>query len=278
MTISPLSEEKLLVIAKSLPVAPQIMARLHKMLLDTDSGLEDIAALLKRDVSLSTRILRIANSAAYNGGKIGSIEEALQRVGYDEVFRLVGVAAIAAVSDTNLRCYGYTGQQFHAHNLCTALVSEAIARHTCSDTSLAYIAGLLSCIGQILLDRSGRDHVGSGEAFAEVGGGELSEWERRVFGVTHFHVSRVLLDHWGFPGAVVEAVGHDPSLKGAPTALAQHLKLARSIVGLAGYGLAGANAVWSIPRVELGAAGLTVEDANLIQEESIATLQTLLAA
>ncbi len=278
MIPSPLSEEKLLVIAKSLPVAPQIMARLHKMLLDTDSGLEDIAALLKRDVSLSTRILRIANSAAYHGGKIASIEEALQRVGYNEVFRLVGVAAIAAVSDVDLRCYGYTGEQFYAYNLCNALVAEAIARHTGFDTSLAYTAGLLSGIGQILLDRSGRDQMSPGETFTEKGGGGLSEWERGAFGMTHYQVSKVLLNHWAFPGTVVEAVGHDPSLKQAPSLLAGYLVLARSIVGLSGYSLGAEDLVGTIPSEQLLDAGLAEEDANLIQEKSVATMLTLLAA
>lgn len=53
MTTTPISDEKILTAAKSLPVAPQIMARLHKMLLDSNSGLPEIATLLKRDVSLT---------------------------------------------------------------------------------------------------------------------------------------------------------------------------------------------------------------------------------
>ena len=89
MTTTSISDEKILTAAKSLPVAPQIMARLHKMLLDSNSGLPEIATLLKRDVSLTTRIIRIANSPAYKGGGLGTIEEALQRVGFGEVVALL---------------------------------------------------------------------------------------------------------------------------------------------------------------------------------------------
>ena len=126
MTITTLSEERLITTAKLLPAAPQIMAKLHKMLLDSNSGMTQIAALLKRDITLTTRIIQVANSLAYNGGGLGPIEEPLQRVGFCEVFRLVGVVANATMTDSRLRCYGYEAEAFRAHCLCTALVSEGI--------------------------------------------------------------------------------------------------------------------------------------------------------
>lgn len=96
--------------------------------------------------------------------------------------------------------------------------------------------------------------------------------------MTHYQVSKVLLNHWAFPGTVVEAVGHDPSLKQAPSLLAGYLVLARSIVGLSGYSLGAEDLVGTIPSEQLLDAGLAEEDANLIQEKSVATMLTLLAA
>jgi HD-like signal output (HDOD) protein len=275
MTTTQISDEKILTAAKALPVAPQIMARLHKMLLDSNSGLPEIATLLKRDVSLTTRIIRIANSPAYNGGGLGTIEEALQRVGFGEVFRLVGVAANASLADANLQFYGYSGDLFRANNLCTALVAERVATKTKNDSRVAYTAGLLRGIGQLLLDRIGRDVLNPSQKFKEVGNGNVVSWERSCFGTTHMNVAKLVLTSWGFPDVVVQAAGFDPAAGTPAKPLNNILQLSASIVRLAGYGLEGEDPSWGIPHEELVATGLSMDDTTLIRTEALAAMQAL---
>jgi HD-like signal output (HDOD) protein len=275
MTTSTISDQKILTAAKSLPVAPQIMARLHKMLLDSNSGLPEIATLLKRDVSLTTRIIRIANSPAYNGGGLGTIEEALQRVGFGEVFRLVGVAANASLADANLTFYGYSGDLFRSNNLCTALVAERVANKTKTDPRVAYTAGLLRGIGQLLLDRIAREVLPTADKFQEIGGGRLQEWESKCFGITHQKVARLVLSHWGFPEQVIQAAGYDATEGTPATPLNNTLQLAASIVRLAGFGLEGEDASWGIPVAELAATGLSIDDTTIIRTEALAAMQAL---
>jgi len=274
MTITTLSEERLIATAKLLPAAPQIMAKLHKMLLDSNSGMAEIAALLKRDIALTSRIIRIANSPAYNGGGLGTIEEALQRVGFSEVFRLVGVVANATLTDANLRCYGYAAETFRAHCLCTALVAEGVAKHTGMDPRLAYTAGLLGGIGCILLDRVGRDSLGAAETFPVGGNGHLVEWERQTFGMTHHEVAGCLLREWEFPDAVVKAVSLDASLEDPTTPLGKNLQLTQCIVRLAGFGLTGEDGEWGVPYEKLVAVGLTNDEATQIREEAVSAMRT----
>lgn len=274
MVITALSDERLLAAAKSLPVTPQIMARLHQMLTDANSGLAEIAGLLKRDLALASRIIRIANSPAYNGGGLGSIEEALQRVGFGEVFKLVGVAANADLASMNLRCYGYAAAVFRNHNLCTALVAEGVARDTGMDTRLAYTVGLLRGIGRLLLDRVGGTMLAPHEMLPEAGAGRVVDWERGAFGVTHFEVGARLLAQWGFPDAVVKAVGHDPESR-SPLPLARNMAITEEIVRFAGYGLERGNAAGGIAHESLVEAGLSFEDAKRIRDEALVALKTL---
>lgn len=275
MTTTSISDEKILTAAKSLPVAPQIMARLHKMLLDSNSGLPEIATLLKRDVSLTTRIIRIANSPAYKGGGLGTIEEALQRVGFGEVFRLVGVVANASLADAHLTFYGYSADLFRANNLCTALVAERVAHKTKTDPRIAYTAGLLRGIGQLLLDRIARDTLAPSDKFKEIGGGRLQEWESKCFGTTHQKVARLVLTHWGFPEQAVQAASFDPA-EGIPaTPLINTLQLSASIVRLAGFGLEGEDSSWGIPHEELVTTGLSIDDTTIIRTEALAAMQAL---
>jgi len=60
--VAVLAREKILVTARNLPAAPQVLARLGELLLDVNTGLGEIAALLKRDAALVARIIRISNS------------------------------------------------------------------------------------------------------------------------------------------------------------------------------------------------------------------------
>ncbi len=274
MTITPLSEVTLLNAAKSLPAAPQIMARLHTLLLDSNAGLVEISKLLKRDVALTTRIISIANSAAYKGNGLGSIDEALQRVGFLEVFRLVGIAANASLADADLPCYGYSGETFRANNLFMALATESIARHTGLDARLAYTSGLLRGIGRLLLARIGRDSVSSGASFPAMGG-HISDWEQQTFGITSPEAAALLLTHWGFPSVVVQAVGYDRSSGKPATPLANALYLADCIVRSSGCELEGEAPCAVIPAAAIEAVGISQDDVDAIHEQAGEAFRTL---
>lgn len=83
MVLAPqLTLQRTVQVAEDLPSAPQVLADLLALLKDPDSGIAEVTVLLRRDVGLTTRVLRIANSVVYNkGDPVGSLEEALARVG-----------------------------------------------------------------------------------------------------------------------------------------------------------------------------------------------------
>lgn len=271
MLTQPLAEQDIVAAAKSLPAAPQIMARLQAMLTDINSGLSQIAALLRRDAALTARILAIANSPVYGGaGSIGSIEEALQRVGFGEVFRLFGVVANRSLS-FQLRCYGWSAAELCSHNLFSALVAEAVARRTGEDRRSAYTAGLLQTIGMVLLDRAGQGSLCSHETYAESGGGDVLRWEERTFGTTHRRINEVLFRHWGFPESMI-AVSVE-----TPTPLGRVLRLTASIVHAAGHGLPGSGHEYGPTTEDLAVNRLSMDDANSIADEAASAWRNLSA-
>jgi HD-like signal output (HDOD) protein len=154
MIASPVPRATLLHVVKTLPSAPQILARIGVLMLSMDAEIADITSLIKRDSALTVRIIRISNSAAYNtGAPFASLEEALARVGLTEVYRLTGFAAIAQVSDQSLVRYGVSGAQVRENSLLTALIMEALARPAGVDPRAAYTAGLLRSI-ETLIDKA----------------------------------------------------------------------------------------------------------------------------
>ena len=251
------------------------MARLYTLLLDFHTGLNDIANLLRRDPALTSRMIRIANSPAFGSEGIGTIEEALQRVGFGEVYRLVGMAANASFSVHNLNCYGFSADLYRRHNLLTALVAEQLAPHACLDARSAYTVGLLRRIGQISLNHLGRAKIAPSAAFIRSPTGKLVEWEHQHFGIDHHEVTGVLLAEWKFPVPIVEAVRYSHGSKNQLSPLGQIIDLTDNIVHLAGFGLSRDVAGVELPAEKIKAMGLTLDVVNAAQESALAKFSAM---
>ena len=100
LPVRPVSREKILTTARPLPATPRVLAGLCDLLQDVNSDLSRIATQICVDPALSTRVIRIGNSPAYGGGRrIGSVDEAFNRVGFGEILRLVSIASVAGLVD-----------------------------------------------------------------------------------------------------------------------------------------------------------------------------------
>lgn len=253
MIASPVPRATLLHVVKTMPSAPQILARIGHMMLAMDAELEDITGLLKRDPALTARIIRISNSAAYNTGTpFASLEDALARVGLTEVYRLTGFAAIAQVSDQSLVRYGVSGPQLRENSLLTALIMEALARAAGVDPRAAYTAGLLRSMGKIALDRLTRDRAYDGGGGIR---GALADWESGFIGLNNCEAAAIILEEWRFPEATVAAI-RDHYAPGAADPLTALLNLAAGAAELSGHRLPGETVYWAVTPEKLAAARL----------------------
>ena len=93
-TASSLTPDDLKLAAKELPLFPKVFGKLGKLLHNPNTSLTDITDLVHPDASLTTRVLGLSNSAAFaQDHAIEPLDDAINRVGFREVFKLVGVAA-----------------------------------------------------------------------------------------------------------------------------------------------------------------------------------------
>lgn len=242
-------------VVKTLPAAPQILSQLGHLLLDINSDLTDITLLLKRDAALTARIIRISNSAIYNTGlPFASLEEALARVGYTEVYRLTGFAAVAQLADQHLALYGTTGAQLRENALLTALILEAAAPEAGLDAREAYTAGLLRSTGKIALDRLVK---GRNVTFPGGGHESLPAWETVHLGLTNAEASALILGEWRFPADTVEAIRDHYLEEPSAFALTHLLHLAADAAERRGQGLPGEAKCWAENPDAYAAAGIS---------------------
>jgi HD-like signal output (HDOD) protein len=180
--------------------------RVLDMSRDENVTLVQIADVISTDPALASRILRFANSP-FSGvsREVGSIRHAVMMLGVRTVTMLS--LGFSLVSDRTSECEGFDYNQFWHTSLGCATFSEGLARvksQVAPDE--AFTAGLLANIGQLAFAS------GFPREYAEVirkthgDAGALLHGEQNALGGTHMELGASLLEEWGLPLPMCEAV------------------------------------------------------------------------
>jgi len=201
-----ITRERVVKVADALPCAPRVLEELKTLLANPNSDMEQVAGLLRRDGTLTARIIRVANGVMYNrGDPVGSLEDALARVGYSEVYRLTSMASMLQLMDLPLRFYPITNQRLRENSLLCGLVMEGLAGDLGLDARTAYTAGLLRSVGAVVLDATAQKDLRYVRP-TPIGPEGLMAWEQQMFGLTSCEAGAAVLRAWRFQVDVYVAV------------------------------------------------------------------------
>jgi HD-like signal output (HDOD) protein len=267
-----LNPETIVSLGASMPPSLQVYGRLGRLLEEPDSDLDAVVDVVRVDHTLTFQVIRLSNSVMYGlRHRSESLEEAVGMVGFEEIRRIVGLAAARHMIQGDLAHYPITAAQLWQNSVATAAAMSALARCAGRDTGAAYAAGLLRNVGRIVLDsvRGGAIHPGLDTM------GDLAAWERDHYGQTAAEVSAVLLDHWRFSIEMVEAVHWhlDPTEAQMGVTGANLLNLACGIAEQAGAALPGEAMHWPVTPAKLERAGVTAEQCAACVEQTRAELE-----
>jgi HD-like signal output (HDOD) protein len=223
---------------RELPPLPSMMTELLSEMgsLDADIGL--LQERISRDPTLTTRLLRMANSAYYSPrAQICSVGQALMILGLRSARNLVLATAMRAVIRTQRAVPGFEIGGTFCHSVavavaCGRLGKVAPALHGRGES--LFVAGLLHDVGMIALaDEYARAH-GALEAAGDM---DLAV-ERDVLGIDHQQVGKVVWEHWKLPEELLIPITrhHDlPERVNDPVTVA--VMLADEHADLMGFGL-----------------------------------------
>lgn len=215
--------EDLVRAVKHLPSAPKVLPRLKRLLGDANSSLDEIVALIRLDPAIAARVLQTAHSAYYSQGlRVLSIEMAVQRVGFAEVYDLVAYAVSSQVLIRPLEVYGIDADDTWKQAVACALAAECLAVRTGEDRQVAYTAGLLHGLGMVVINEWARGVAPTLRFKTGTLPREATEAERGYFGFTQAEVGSALLREWEFPSSMSEPV----RWQYAPRASVGHVRMA----------------------------------------------------
>ncbi len=281
-SILAITPARILNVAQSLPGAPRLLVELDQLLRDPNGDLTEIVSVLRRDMALTGRIIRIANGVIYSRGEpVHELEEALTRVGFGEVFRLISVASMLQMTELRFKFYPLSPKALRENALFSALMMEEMAPWVGIDPRLAYTAGLIRSIGRVVLDLAGQQDPRKIEVPPLRPDG-LVEWERGLFGMTNYEASSHVLKGWRFPTEVIVAVRdqllHDLAVDPLPVAKLLHIAVAATYG--AGHAMLGGqffiDRYSAQARAELGISDDHVADAAARVERKFEKMKSIL--
>jgi len=215
---------------RTLPPVPKVLVRLQPMLSDLNTDLNDLAAMIRMERALAARVLQVSNSAFVGlGSRARSIEEAIGRLGFREVRRLVTIVIGLQIMERPLPAYGIDARTLWRQSIACGLAAEEIAKIVDEDTNAAYSLGLLHSVGMVVVN-AWAAMVAKDKQLANTGyPDEYSEAERALLGFTNADTGAALLRRWDFPPSVVEPVRaqYQPVLAASHSRLAHLLLVAR---------------------------------------------------
>ncbi len=258
---SPMSidRETILTLGQKLAPAAATFGRLRALLAEPNTELEEIVQLIRLDPALTFHVVRLSNSVLFGiRTRVDTLEDAVGRVGFGEIYRLVALSAVQQVCQTDLVAYRLKASRLWENAVATAAAAEVLAKRAGREPGLAYIAGLLRTLGRVILDGAAHGEVYLGEAEWP----SVTQWERKTFGVTSPEVTTALLEHWRFPVELGESIrGHVAPLADETSNVgACVLNLACGVAARFGLDLPGEAGSWLVDGAKLTLAGVTDED------------------
>ncbi|MEO6003761.1 MAG: HDOD domain-containing protein [Opitutus sp.] len=202
--------ERLVAVMGQLPAIAQVLARLQRLLSDTNSSLDDVTALIRLDAAMSTRVVQISNSAWFRrGAACQTIDEAVNRVGFREIFHLVSVVASRSMIAQPLVAYKRDANATWRESLSCAFAAEILATRLGEDSAVAYMSGLLHGIGRLAVNKCLTTTGEPGRTLTDGGfPGDFSGSELALFGFTQADVGALMLQKWTFAAENVEPIRH----------------------------------------------------------------------
>lgn len=205
-----LSLDQVLSRANALPALPQIVARILEMLGDDEANADTLSKHIVSDPAVVGRLLAAANAGAMGAsGRVDSVRQAIMLLG---VGRVRDITLATAIIDRFTAAPPFDAHRLWLHSVGVAVCAQFVARRAELDVDVAYTAGLLHDIGQLLLFAVAPAAYAETLHLRTVRDIDIIDAEREFMGVDHALAGAELARLWKLPEAVAEAIaGHHVS-------------------------------------------------------------------
>jgi len=192
---------------QNLPVLPQVAMKVTERMQSPTATVQEVSELIRSDVGLTSKILRLANSSYYSiPGGVSDVAKALQYLGFNTIAQIVLTTSVFGSFKTGgLREFPLS--QFWAHSFAVGLLAEITARNLqFKNPSDAFIGGLMHDMGKLILLELAPDELSRIVRHAEERKISYLKAEEELEVPNHIQLGMELGRHWHLPSPVISAI------------------------------------------------------------------------
>jgi putative nucleotidyltransferase with HDIG domain len=241
----------------ALPTVPGSLKRISSIIEKPSVSLDQIGQFISNDPALTTKILKMVNSAAYGfPGRISSISHATMLLGLNVVKGLLLGVSVFELMEKMM-------SGLWAHSLGCAIAAREIANKLdIKDPEEISVAALLHDIGKVIMIMEFHKEYEETIKEASVAECLIYDAEKMFFTETHPTVGMWLAKKWSFPLNLVEVIAyhHTPQMSKLAAKETAIVNLADILVRARGIGFAGDNFVPPLSPAAFETLGLSNSD------------------
>jgi putative nucleotidyltransferase with HDIG domain len=225
----------------AVPPLPTASAEVIRMIQDPKVPSGRIAQAIEYDPSLTTNVLRLANSSFFGFHRsVSTVKDALFRLGTNQVFQLVVAATVGKMAQTPVNGYDLSSGDLWDHLVGTAIASVKLAQTLKIEIpSYTFTAALTHDVGKVVLGTFLEVNAESVRELAYEEKMPFEQAERQVLEIDHAEVGALLLERWNLPEDLVDVVRwhHQPEeYRGKDPRAANVVHVANVLCLMAGVG------------------------------------------
>jgi len=223
-----MTETALISRLNELPRLKQVLQELLEMVNQDEVDFGELSDKMTQDQVLSARLLRMANSAHFGGGKsISSINDAIIRVGSGPVRTLV-VASVLSGAFPKLKTLNL--KEYWANTFEVATIASKVAVKAGLDASEVFTTSVLHNIGELMIHSLLPEDAVQIEARVEAGENRF-DVQHELLNTSSPELGAKLAKAWKFPDEMVDAISNfnSPEKAEISPALASAIHFSRDI-------------------------------------------------
>lgn len=199
---------------KDLPTLPGVATRILEVTSQSEAGAQELAQIVSNDVSVSAKVLKMANSAFFGfSHQITTIPQAVVVLGFSSVRSLaLGVSVFETLNQSDASS-AFDHEAFWIHAIGCASASRITAKAIgLRDAGTPFVAGLLHDLGKVILDTYFTTPYQEVIQKTEAENRSVADVEMELLNLTHAEVGGWLAFRWKFPDILVFPIEHHHTL------------------------------------------------------------------
>jgi len=193
---------------------PIVYSRINEAVNNPRSSNADISNIISDDPGLTSRLLKLVNSAFYGfPSKIDTISRALFIVGTQQLRDLALSTSIINLFNGISKSL-VDMESFWRHSIACGVAAKVLATYRRPEVNVErfFVAGIVHDIGRLIIYKKKPEEAHQALLLAKNDGDLLHITERKIFGFDHADVGRLLMQRWKLPPNIEEVVAfhHQP--------------------------------------------------------------------